>query len=176
MRSVLTMNIDLANLPPGAFHFEFVLKPEEADLEGEDVRFRGDVAVSGEIEKVKVRYRVSGSIDSEQSLDCCRCLEPIYTRSTIAFDVAYIAAADVAADREHELSLEDLDVAVLTSPELDLNELAREQILLALPEQVFCKEDCQGLCPRCGGNRNLIDCNCADDEVDPRWAALRNMR
>jgi uncharacterized protein len=52
----------------------------------------------------------------------------------------------------------------------------REQILLNLPEQVFCKEDCKGLCQKCGANRNLIDCKCDSDETDPRWAALKNLK
>jgi uncharacterized protein len=60
--------------------------------------------------------------------------------------------------------------------ELDLTELAREQILLNLPSQVFCREDCQGLCQKCGANLNLIDCSCEESEVDPRWAALRNLK
>ena len=58
----------------------------------------------------------------------------------------------------------------------DSVEVVREQILLAMPEQVFCWEDCKGLCPKCGTNLNLIDCKCADDEVDPRWAALKSLK
>ena len=52
------MIIDLTNLPRAPFVLNFSLKPEEADLQGEDVRFRGDVAVKGEIEKVEGRYVV----------------------------------------------------------------------------------------------------------------------
>ncbi|MGH7783338.1 MAG: DUF177 domain-containing protein, partial [Candidatus Binatia bacterium] len=55
------------------------------------------------------------------------------------------------------------------------NEVVREQILLDLPDQVFCTENCRGLCPKCGANRNLIDCKCEEDNVDPRWAALNNL-
>jgi uncharacterized protein len=57
-----------------------------------------------------------------------------------------------------------------------LTELVREQILLAVPEQVFCREDCKGLCLKCSANRNLIDCNCEEKEIDPRWAALKNLK
>jgi uncharacterized protein len=170
------MIIDLLNLPRGPFSFEFTLKPEEADLEGEDVRFRGDVAVKGEIEKAEGRHIVRGTIDSEQSLDCSRCLEPIDTRSSIKFDVGYVPADAEVLGSDHELSLDDLDIAMLDGDELDLNELAREQIVLALPEQVFCKEDCKGLCEKCGANRNLIDCKCKEKEIDPRWSALKNFK
>jgi len=65
---------------------------------------------------------------------------------------------------------------VFEGDELDLTELVREQILLNLPEQTFCNPDCKGLCPKCGQNRNLIDCNCEENETDPRWAALKNLK
>ena len=67
-------------------------------------------------------------------------------------------------------------IVELVRESLDLKEIIREQILLNLPEQVFCTPDCKGLCPKCGANRNLIDCNCNETEIDPRWAALKNLR
>ncbi|MGQ0540872.1 MAG: DUF177 domain-containing protein, partial [Blastocatellia bacterium] len=79
-------------------------------------------------------------------------------------------------DKDREVSGEDLDVDLLIDDSLDLNEIVREQILLNLPQQIFCKEDCKGLCPKCGANINLIDCNCNETEIDPRWAALNNLR
>ena len=170
------MIIDLINLPRTPFAFEFALKPEEADLQGEDVRFRGDVLVKGEVEKVDGRYVVRGTIESDQSLDCSRCLEPIETNSNIGFDVGYVPAETQTGEVEHELRIEDLDIAVLYGDQLDLNEVAREQILLSLPEQIFCKDDCKGLCQKCGGNRNLIDCNCDEHEIDPRWSALKKLK
>jgi uncharacterized protein len=68
-----------------------------------------------------------------------------------------------------------LDVAVYEGDKIDLGELVREQIILNQPEQVFCREDCKGLCEKCGANRNLIDCKCEEKEIDPRWAALKNL-
>src|SRR5437899_11711772 len=120
------MIVDLLNLPQGPFALEFTLKPEEADLQSEDVRFRGDVAVKGKIERVERRYFVRGSIESDQSLECSRCLEPIETKSNIRFDVGYVTAENEVLNSDHELRLEDLDIAVLDDEELDLNELARE--------------------------------------------------
>jgi uncharacterized protein len=88
-------------------------------------------------------------------------------------------AVDRASEetREDDLEVEeaDLDEQLVEGDEVDLTEIIREQILLNLPEQVLCKEDCKGLCPQCGANRNLIDCDCGEDEIDPRWAALKNL-
>ena len=79
------------------------------------------------------------------------------------------------SDDEREVSVEELDTAVLEGYDLDLKEVVREQILLALPEQAFCREDCKGLCEKCGANRNLIDCKCTESDIDPRWSALKNL-
>jgi uncharacterized protein len=48
-------------------------------------------------------------------------------------------------------------------------------LILETGEPVLCKEDCQGLCLKCGSNLNLIDCKCEDEQIDPRWAALKNL-
>jgi uncharacterized protein len=45
-----------------------------------------------------------------------------------------------------------------------------------LPEQAFCREDCRGLCEKCGANQNLIDCKCEEKEIDPRWQGLRELK
>ena len=68
-----------------------------------------------------------------------------------------------------------IDSLEMTGNAIDLAEIAREQILLELPQQFFCKDDCRGLCEKCGRNLNLKDCDCEDDEIDPRWAALKNL-
>jgi uncharacterized protein len=59
--------------------------------------------------------------------------------------------------------------------ELDLSPYIWETIILNLPEKVLCREDCRGLCPVCGGRRNVCDCGCAADEADPRLEVLKNL-
>jgi len=76
---------------------------------------------------------------------------------------------------EAEVAEQELDESLVIGGKIDMADIVREQILLAIPEQLLCSEDCRGLCPKCGENRNLIDCNCADDDIDPRWAALKNL-
>ena len=56
---------------------------------------------------------------------------------------------------------------------MDWGEAVREELMLAGPRYVVCNEGCQGLCPRCGTNRNQEPCGCVTDEADPRWEALR---
>jgi uncharacterized protein len=60
--------------------------------------------------------------------------------------------------------------------ELDLSQAVREEVILAVNPYVECDPKCRGLCPRCGTNLNREVCACTDDEVDPRWAALRDLK
>jgi uncharacterized protein len=69
---------------------------------------------------------------------------------------------------------EDRDEAVLIDVHqiLDLTEVIRQGLWLAMPEKTLCRPDCAGLCPNCGGNRNLGECHC-EALSDPRWASLQ---
>ncbi len=101
-----------------------------------------------------------GHVASEWQGECRRCLGP----------ASGIVAVDV-----HELferAPESEDIYPLSGDRLDLEPLVRDAIYLELPQAPLCKEDCQGLCPECGADRNTVDCGHAVDEMDPRWAAL----
>ncbi len=74
-----------------------------------------------------------------------------------------------------ELGADDLDVDFYVDDQLDLNRVVETETTLALPMKPLCREDCRGLCPACGGNRNLVACACAGRAPDPRLAALRDL-
>jgi uncharacterized protein len=91
------------------------------------------------------------------------------------FSVEYRMPASAPLDAEAGLDEDDLDVAFLRGEQLDLAELAAEQVLLAMPMRILCETSCAGLCPRCGANLNDVDdCGCKP-EVDPRWGALADL-
>ena len=77
---------------------------------------------------------------------------------------------------EIELAPGDLSQSFYEGTEVDLTPLVYEQVMLALPTRPLCGEECRGLCPQCGINRNSGQCACATEAGDPRWAALRNLK
>ena len=77
-----------------------------------------------------------------------------------------------AAEEQHELQAEDLNIAVFDGEGIELDDLVREELLLALPVNVLCREDCKGLCPQCGQDLNLGSCEC-EPEVDARLSVLK---
>ena len=114
----------------------------------------------------------AGRLKGVALLDCDRCLE----RYALPLDVAFALRAEVrgvaAPERAEEGEAGAADLIELDAPCLDLDELMREQLLLALPEKRLCREDCAGLCPQCGANRNEAACDCAKNTGDSPFAAL----
>lgn len=170
------MLLDLVSLGVSPKPFEFTIRPGDIDLETEGIDVASDIAVRGEARRNAAGVEVAGSINGKLNIDCTRCLKPVETPLDTAFDVSFIDQENTPEDKELQLQQADLSADVLQGDELDLTELAREQILLSLPEQTFCREDCHGLCPACGRDLNEGDCDCGSDEIDPRWAALKGLK
>jgi len=149
---------------------------EQIELDIENARLVAPVRLNCEVSRTGSQTDVTGKIATQIEVDCIRCLEPLSVPLKFDFDVRYIDALDFAVGSEHEISGEDLNADSLEGDKLDLVQVAREQLLLNLPEQILCREDCRGICGNCGANRNLTDCKCDDEEIDPRWAALKNLK
>lgn len=113
---------------------------------------------------------VRGRITTDVVLECRRCLEPLPRTLEVALDLLF--------DRDVDPGAAGLAVYPLEaeSTRLDLGPVVREQLLLAVPDFPLCREDCAGLCPRCGTNLNERSCDCVLEEPDPRWDVLRRLR
>lgn len=170
------MIIDVTRIEDAVLPFAFQVEGDDLDLDTPNYRIMGPVKVTGEIEKHIATVKVKGAIEGTAEIDCTRCLQPVRQPLSIGFDVDYLTESPLGSDGEHEIHQSDLETDELQGNDLDLTNLAREQILLAIPEQFFCRDDCKGLCEKCGGNLNLVNCNCGQDETDPRWAALKNLK
>lgn len=120
---------------------------------------------------------VTGRLQIELEVVCVRCLEPFPLTVEIEIEETFYPTVDV--NTGVRLSLEEVeDEAVLINEHhiLDLTEVVRQQILLALPMNPLCKPECLGLCPYCGQNINEGPCACRDEMIDPRWAALAKLK
>ncbi len=124
--------------------------------------------------KVKARFRgFAGSAELTARLlytvtmPCDRCCETVVREMEKEFFHILVPS----------LSDEQDDDAYVVVPEerLDLDELLREDILLDMPSKFLCSPDCRGICPKCGKNLNEGPCGCAQREIDPRLAALKDL-
>jgi DUF177 domain-containing protein len=112
------------------------------------------------------RFYFSGRMTGEVTAECRRCLSPARAEVDEELHLLFADATDEESDESDVYMLEPRATTV------DLRAALREQWLLAVPGFALCREDCKGLCPRCGADLNLGPCECTP-QIDPRWAALR---
>lgn len=168
--------IDVADLGNSPKHVDVQIPVEKIDLDVGNVRLVDTVGFAADAVQNAAGVDIKGNIDYKAEIDCTRCLNPVSREASIAFDINYVSPEHFASATEHEIHGDDLETDVLEDDRIDVREIVREQILLDLPEQMFCSEDCKGICPKCGADRNLINCDCDEKEIDPRWAALKDLQ
>ncbi len=132
----------------------------------EEHRGHGDI-----VDDIRVRAKFSGKFE----LLCARCLEPVHENLKGEFDLIFRPEAADAEPGERAITEEETEIGYYGKNGLLLEDAIREQVLLALPGRALCREDCQGLCPHCGANRNDAPCRCEDSRTDPRWNALAGL-
>ena len=170
------MKIDLNALGGRSKHVETSFNEPELELGLEHVRLFDSALFAGDVSGDSVLANVNGTITAAFEIECTRCLELVQYTLPIVFSAEFVASEHFGSEGEHEIDPHNLSANSIDEDQLDLADIVREQILLNLPEQVFCLEDCKGLCETCGVNRNLQDCNCIVEDVDPRWSALKDLK
>jgi uncharacterized protein len=172
------MRIEVENLKEKeqAEAFSHSYAPGEVELVDEGARLISAAEVVGSASRKGEEVRVRGSIKTEVELLCDRCAAPRRTPLEIEFDARFIPQAAADDTDNVELLVEDLGLAAYEGDAVDVDELVREQITLALPLRNLCREDCKGLCAKCGADLNAGQCSCEQGETDPRWAALADWK
>ena len=135
---------------------------------------RYDISVAREFDHL----RVTGSVNTDVSLVCSRCLatyeSPVASAFTIIFRKGTVAEA--ASEEEAELSEQDLISAVYSGDEIDLTHEIEEQIAMEVPFKPLCGENCKGLCPECGTDLNQASCSCSGNRINFKFSALKDFK
>jgi uncharacterized protein len=126
-----------------------------------------------EVEKDGDAVFVTGSLTARVPQQCGRCLEA-YTATVQPEVDARFVPGPRGRGEELELGADDLGTDVYDNGIVDLTALLETETTLLLPMKPLCRDDCRGLCPICGGNRNVTACQCEVRTADPRWAPLRS--
>jgi len=158
---------------PGAVEFGFDLK-QVGPLHAEG---RAELVVEHRGHRNNVEdIRLVGSLAGEVETNCARCLEPVQQPLKRIFDLLYRPLGVDRVGDEVAIHEADTEIGYYEGEGLLLEDALREQVLLATPVKMLCREDCQGLCPQCGRNRNVDPCNCEPHPSDPRWDALSEIK
>lgn len=170
------MRIELENLEGGKGAFAHVYQPEALNPVDERVKLSEPAAVKGQVRLEGNEVLVNGHVETRAQLECDRCLKPVELPVSADFALEYITGAEYESSSVAALSEEELSVSVFDGEAIDVDEIVKEQILLAVPARTLCREDCKGICPECGIDLNTGECSCTRNEIDPRWAALKKFK
>ena len=124
------------------------------------VRVQGTVTAKDGFANLAVKASFSFSIP------CDRCARQVDRRCAYSFSHVLVRSLENGDDDRY---------VEVRSEQLDLDELVREDILLELPTKFLCREDCKGICPKCGKNLNDGPCGCEQQAADTRFDVLKNL-
>jgi uncharacterized protein len=154
--------VELLRHPGATRHVETTVAPVELDLE--DARVAGDITVVMDATSTVDGVVVHGSVTTPWRGHCRRCLKDVEGTCVSVVDELF------QQHPQHDEAVE------LTGDQIDLAPLVREYVLLDLPDAPLCREDCAGICPNCGIDRNVGSCDCETQPIDPRWSALEGLK
>jgi len=178
------MFLDIRDLELHPVEFDEEFQPGVIDL-GQDARQRTPLKATGRAELVEEHHgknlviqdiRLRGRLSTGLELQCARCLEPIKQDIKRDFELLYRPLGTDAGRDELSVTDAEAEIGYYQGDGLLLEDVLREQVLLALPLKITCREDCKGLCPQCGKNLNQEQCSCSTEVADPRWDALKEVR
>ena len=157
--------------------FDVTLEPGVIEFLDPKLRQAGPLRASGVAELVidlLGEIRVKGHVKVLMEADCDRCLEPASYPVDGDFELYYRPVAEGYGE-EKAIDEGEAEMGFYEGDGVELNDVLREFVLLTLPMQRVCSEDCKGICPECGQNRNQKQCACQTASADDRWAALKHL-
>lgn len=168
---MIELNLERLELGRSALELDAELVREDPGYEDGQLRarIRGELVVDAMDQRVVVH----GSFAASHTVECDRCAKPFLLETEPELEVMILrnpGRAELPEDQD------DAWVIHQQGGVVDLDESLLEAVVLAEPQKILCREDCKGLCPRCGIDRNESECDCPTEELDSRWAALEKLK
>jgi uncharacterized protein len=170
------MRIDFESLERGGSSFAQTYVPDELSFDEHELRLLDPVSVAGRIRRKDGEMELRGKLLTRIAVSCGRCLKPVELPIEVEFSERFAPEVAWKNAEQHELQAEDLDLATFDGDGIELDDLVKEEIMLAVPGQTLCQEQCKGLCPDCGTDLNINSCECASKRIDSRWEKLKDLR
>jgi uncharacterized protein len=163
------LRVDLREVARGPVQTRGELDQADPLLEGLDVALGAPVHVTGRLQATgEGRFYWHGALKTVVTGECRRCLTPVTAPVTADADALFTQDAEAEEDPDAYPLAPDATA-------IDLAPAIRQEVLLAVPRFLQCREDCRGLCPRCGQDLNAGPCGCPP-ATDPRWQALESLK
>jgi uncharacterized protein len=158
--------------------FDETLQPGQIEFISESLEQASPLHAVGSAELIahsEGELRIQGRYTVELTAQCDRCLGTARFPLDAGFDLFYRPDSEIAREEEVEIDEGEAEIGFYEDGGIELEDILREQVLLALPMQRVCSDLCKGICPVCGKNRNETACDCKVETTNDRWGALRNL-
>lgn len=177
------MFIRVRDLAAETLNFDEKFGPGTIDF-GPDIRQQTPLVSDGRAELIEEHgdkvtipdIRLVGRFSTQLELRCARCLDPVELAVGTSFDLLYRPLGAVRMPDESSIGPADTEIGYYQGDGLLLEDVLKEQVLLAVPLKEVCRNECKGICAGCGRNLNLESCACSEPVADPRWTALKELR
>jgi uncharacterized protein len=171
--------VGFADIPDEGMRRDFRSSGQELGISDPDLAVAQPIEIGCRFYKVDRDVIVQGTMRSTVRLLCGRCAEEFVLPLNVPLDAVYLPTQDAASERVKELEGDidsTTDVYAYAEQVIDIAEMARDKLLLSIPLQPHCMVGCQGLCPSCGLNRNIISCQCAEEKLGSPFELLKGLR
>ena len=145
-----------------------------ASLEGEPIPLAAPISGRIQLAPTGQRVLVRGQVGTVLNLNCSRCLEDFQQPVTEELFVVFSPGLEDAT--EEELDAESVNQEFYIGEEIDLWPVIQEHLIMGLPVKPLCREECAGLCPVCGRNKNMDECGCRVQTVPTGLACLAELK
>ena len=166
---VAEFRINISNLSEGIHEYFFETEPSKIGL---DDRFSGTVKLKVNLDKSSRQLFLRADVAAVGNFVCDRCLDDFTWQMDRDYSMVYIQGNRSTVDLKKE---EEIQVLSADTNYIDLDEDVRQYVCLTIPQKLLCKEECLGLCPTCGVNRNSNNCTCTEQKTDSRWDVLKKL-
>ncbi len=167
------MKIDLSRLilsPREKEAFFLETRGNDSFLEEIGGKFLSPIKVELVVENTGRMLAGKGNVRTLLQLPCSRCLRDF----TYPLDAEFELVMAQAINRP-QFSADDGTIFI-EADEGDISSAVEEAIFMAIPICPLCREECCGLCPVCGQDKNIASCSCQNETLDPRWEKLKNLQ
>lgn len=171
------MFLQIRQLQLEPIRFDETHQPGTIDFFDSQLRQVAPLAAKGkaELSGAMMEIRVRGHVNTTIEVACDRCLELALFPIDTDFSLLYRPTAYSPEREEVNIETSETEVGFYEGEGLELTDVLREQVLLSMPMHRVCREDCKGICPVCGQNRNSVECHCHVVAGDDRWTGLKNL-
>ena len=163
--------VKVSEIPEEGLSLSVKEDPAALDLRVDGVRFLEPITVDVFLSRAGQAVTAAGRITVPVAFECVRCLREFPGALDIPIATQFVPPPELPLG-EHPMPPEEAEDYYYRDDVIVLDDLVREEVLLAVPFNPQCRADCRGLCAQCGQDLNRGACSCAPPP-DPRWAVLR---